>query len=362
MIRIWVVVVLFSTICVTKCNNVQRHIQVQGVQIGDPVTLYCVFSNQVYNQGNMFWFKQITGEIPQVVARMQKFQPRPELYKEFNNSHLNVERAEADGIYRLTIPKMEPTDEAIYYCASRTDYEVNLINGTFLVLKGKNHQRSDYKTVVERPMSDPFHPGDSVTLQCTVLSETCTGEHSVYWFRAGSGESHPGVIYTSGNRSDECEKSPETPSPTQSCVYSLSKNNLGPSDAGTYYCAVATCGEILLGNGIKLDMATDTKCNESEKAMVAVVVGLAVALVLCGIGIIFLACTRSKEQVCDNCKAVDACRGGRHDGLRGEQDQDGDTLNYAALNFSERKNKRGRKKRESPQESVYSDVRCSDWE
>uniref|UniRef100_A0A673VY34 Uncharacterized LOC115169414 n=1 Tax=Salmo trutta TaxID=8032 RepID=A0A673VY34_SALTR len=213
----------------------------------------------------MFWFKQITGEIPQVVARMQKFQPRPELYKEFNNSHLNVERAEADGIYRLTIPKMEPTDEAIYYCASRTDYEVNLINGTFLVLKGKNHQRSDYKTVVQRPMSDPFHPGDSVTLQCTVLSETCTGEHSVYWFRAGSGESHPGVIYTPGNRSDECEKNPETPSPTQSCVYSLSKNNLGPSDAGTYYCAVATCGEILLGNGIKLDMATDTKCNESGR-------------------------------------------------------------------------------------------------
>ncbi|XP_055780489.1 uncharacterized protein LOC129856805 [Salvelinus fontinalis] len=265
MIRIGVVVVLFSTIFVTKCNNVQRHIQVQGVQIGDPVTLYCVFSKQVYNEGNMFWFKQITGEIPQVVARMQKFQPRPELYKEFNNSHLNVERAEADGIYRLTIPKMEPMDEAIYYCASRTDYEVNLINGTFLVLKGKNHQRSDYKTVVQRPMSDPFHPGENVTLQCTVLSETCTGEHSVYWFRAGSGESHPGVIYTPGDRSDECEKSPETPSPTQSCVYSLSKNNLGPSDAGTYYCAVVTCGEILLGNGTKLDMATDTKCNESGR-------------------------------------------------------------------------------------------------
>uniref|UniRef100_A0A673W065 Ig-like domain-containing protein n=1 Tax=Salmo trutta TaxID=8032 RepID=A0A673W065_SALTR len=267
---------------------------IQGVQIGDPVTLYCVFSNQVYNEGNMFWFKQITGEIPEVVARMQKFQPRPELYKEFNNSHLNVERAEADGIYRLTIPKMEPTDEAIYYCASRTDYEVNLINGTFLVLKGN----------VKMLMPFIFCSGFlrlhmfsmclcAFNIHCTVLSETCTGEHSVYWFRAGSGESHPGVIYTPGNRSDECEKSPETPSPTQSCVYSLSKNNLGPSDAGTYYCAVATCGEILLGNGIKLDMATDTK---------PVVVGLAVALVLCGIGIIFLACTRSKEQVCDNCK------------------------------------------------------------
>ena len=44
------------------------------------------------------------------------------------------------------------------------------------------------------------------------------------------------------------------------------------------------------------------------------------------------------------------------------QDQDGVTLNYAALNFSERKTKRGRKKRETPQESVYSDVRCSDWD
>jgi hypothetical protein len=76
----------------------------------------------------------------------------------------------------------------------------------------------------------------------------------VYWFRAGSGESHPGVIYTPGNRSDDCEKSPESPSPTQTCVYSLSKNNLSLSDAGTYYCAVATCGEILFGNGTNLNI------------------------------------------------------------------------------------------------------------
>ena len=117
---------------------------------------------------------------------------------------------------------------------------------------GKNHQRSDYKTVLARPMSDPFHPGEKVTLQCTVLSETSTEEHSVYWFRVRSGESHPGVIYMHGNRTDEGEKSPETLSPTQSCVYSLSKNNLNLSAAGTYYCAVATCGEILFGNGTNL--------------------------------------------------------------------------------------------------------------
>ncbi|XP_021415340.2 uncharacterized protein LOC110487758 [Oncorhynchus mykiss] len=223
---------------------------------------------------------------------------------------------------------------------------------------GKNPQRSDYKTVVQRSVSDQFHPGENVTLQCTVLSEACTGEHSVYWFRIGSGESHPGVIYTPGNRRDECEKSPETPSPTQSCVYSLSKNNLSPPDAGTYYCAVAICGEILFGKGTELDLASNTEVNVSEMALVVVVVGLTVALVLCGIGIMFLVCTRPKEQICENCKAVGASQVGRQDRLRGEEDQDGDTLNYAALNFSEKKTKRGRKKRETPQESVYSDVRC----
>ncbi|KAJ8337701.1 hypothetical protein SKAU_G00366670 [Synaphobranchus kaupii] len=38
------------------------------------------------------------------------------------------------------------------------------------------------------------------------------------------------------------------------CVYNFPKRNLSLSDAGTYYCAVATCGEILFGNGTKLDI------------------------------------------------------------------------------------------------------------
>ncbi len=40
------------------------------------------------------------------------------------------------------------------------------------------------------------------------------------------------------------------------------------------------------------------------------------------------------------------------------QDGEGKEVNYAALNFSTRKEKRRKKKRESPQESVYSDVRA----
>uniref|UniRef100_A0A8C7VKT9 Immunoglobulin V-set domain-containing protein n=1 Tax=Oncorhynchus mykiss TaxID=8022 RepID=A0A8C7VKT9_ONCMY len=70
----------------------------------------------------------------------------------------------------------------------------------------------------------------------------------------GSGESFPGIIYTHGDRSDQCEKSSEAGSPTQRCVYKLPKRNLSLSDAGTYYCAVASCWEILFGNWTKLDV------------------------------------------------------------------------------------------------------------
>uniref|UniRef100_A0A3P9AKE7 Ig-like domain-containing protein n=1 Tax=Esox lucius TaxID=8010 RepID=A0A3P9AKE7_ESOLU len=108
-------------------------------------------------------------------------------------------------------------------------------------------------TVVQQPASESVHPGDSVTLNCTIKTETCEGEHSVYWFRHDSGESPPGIIYTNGDRSGQCMKSPESGSPTQSCVYNLPKRNLSLSDTGTYYCAVASCGEILFGNGTKLD-------------------------------------------------------------------------------------------------------------
>ncbi len=106
--------------------------------------------------------------------------------------------------------------------------------------------------VLQEPVSDRLHPGDSVTLQCSVISQICAGKYSVYWFRHSSGHSDPGIIYTHDNRSDQCMKRSENGSPTQSCVYSLSQTELTTSDAGIYYCAVATCGKIHLGNGTKL--------------------------------------------------------------------------------------------------------------
>ncbi|TNN73088.1 hypothetical protein EYF80_016758 [Liparis tanakae] len=70
----------------------------------------------------------------------------------------------------------------------------------------------------------------------------CPGEHRVHWFRSGSGETQPGFIHTHSDAPEE-----------RSCDFSLSKTIHDSSDTGTYYCAVATCGEILFGGGTKVD-------------------------------------------------------------------------------------------------------------
>uniref|UniRef100_A0AAY4DDT3 Ig-like domain-containing protein n=1 Tax=Denticeps clupeoides TaxID=299321 RepID=A0AAY4DDT3_9TELE len=106
---------------------------------------------------------------------------------------------------------------------------------------------------------DPASEGHNVTLNCTVVSGGCAGEHSVYWFRHGTPGSHPGIIYAHGDRSAGCEKNPEAGSSTQNCVYHLPKRSLSTTEAGTYYCAVAACGRIVFGNGTKLEISSNKK-------------------------------------------------------------------------------------------------------
>uniref|UniRef100_I3KV97 Ig-like domain-containing protein n=1 Tax=Oreochromis niloticus TaxID=8128 RepID=I3KV97_ORENI len=116
------------------------------------------------------------------------------------------------------------------------------------------HQGSSKYTVVQWPtVLNPLRSGNSVTLQCSVYSDSdqmCPRDCNVFWFRAGSDQLHPSIIYTDGNRHSESEIISDS---QERCLYRFSKN-VSSSDAGTYYCAVATCGEILFGNGTKLDI------------------------------------------------------------------------------------------------------------
>uniref|UniRef100_A0A3B4TDP6 Uncharacterized LOC111232580 n=1 Tax=Seriola dumerili TaxID=41447 RepID=A0A3B4TDP6_SERDU len=306
------------------------------VQPGEPATFSCVLPREDLNKRQVFWYKQSAGDTLKIIATQRK-SINPVYGPEFSASRLEVKQSK--NIVKLTILKTAHKDEGMYHCAV-IDWTENTWTGTYLSVKGNSQRTSNY-TVVQWPtVSDPVHPGDSVTLQCSVLFEsmnkTCAGDHSVYWFRAGSDKSHPNIIYTDGNKLDKCEKRSES---LKSCVYRFTKN-INSYDAGTYYCAVATCGEIIFGNGTKLWQ----KASSEVIALVISVVCLAISL----IGNIVFICCRTPRPVSEQFKG---------NLLFAAQTEDGLDLNYAALYFSGGKVTRGRKKKElKTKESVYSHV------
>ncbi|XP_045885950.1 uncharacterized protein LOC123957299 [Micropterus dolomieu] len=228
-----------------------------------------------------------------------------------------------------------------------------------VLTEGKTQKTSNYTVIHGPTVSDPVRPGDSVTLQCSVLSEseneTCPGDHSVYWFRAGSDHSHPDIIYTDGNGNNECDKRSDS---QRSCVYRFSKN-VSSSDDGTYYCAVATCGKILLGAGTKSQIERTE--NSEFIALVIAIVCLVISVIGNVVFICFI-CYRTPRAVCEQFKGVESATSqAKCENLSQPLNnitEGGDDLNYAALHLSGRKATRGRKKELKTDESVYSQVKC----
>ncbi|KAG8003854.1 Signal-regulatory protein beta-2 [Nibea albiflora] len=257
------------------------------VGVGDDVNLTCT-RQKSSGQGTLFWIRLVSLNFPEFLGGTYSFD-----YKGVNKTPMITKQE--PGTFLLQIHDAKFSDTGVYYCIKIDQLQMTFLNGTFLRIKGPE---PDITAVIQVPLSDPVRPGDSVTLQCSVLSDsenkTCPGEHSVYWFRAGSDESHPSLIYAHGNSGDECERSPQTHSP-QKCVYSFSKN-VSSSDAGTYYCAVVTCGEILFGNGTKLEIEAFIR---QDPVLFLVCAALALSLIVIG----FLVCAIKKKS-CDCCNTV----------------------------------------------------------
>ncbi|XP_071233936.1 uncharacterized protein [Salvelinus alpinus] len=321
--------------------------------LGDNVILQCFYPDR---NSYISWYKLTVGQKPQLVSTIYKYDGGAKFHSEFkDNRRFTVQSG--NGFYHLRISNTQPYDSATYVCGGMNVNVMEFKNVILLILKGSS------KTVVQQPVSESVQPGDSVNLNCTIHTETCAGEHSVYWFRHGSGESHPGIIYTHGDRSDQCEKSSEAGSPTQSCVYNLPKRNLSLSDAGTYYCAVALCGEILFGNGTKLDI--DHGCKEDQ---VLLVYCLGVALGLCVIIIIVLGCvlykmTKKTSLLCGEMRTQSS--GPAVPGSHNQDQEHDDTLtsgHYAALNVIHKKPKTRRQRSTMERDTVYSGVRCQNMD
>uniref|UniRef100_A0A3P8NGN9 Ig-like domain-containing protein n=1 Tax=Astatotilapia calliptera TaxID=8154 RepID=A0A3P8NGN9_ASTCA len=218
----------------------------KNVAVEENVTLNC-FRDRLWHSTNLFWIRLVSQSFPEIVGSTMSYDSPI-----IENIH-HITTKQEPGTFVLHINGAQLSDTAVYYCIKVRQRKMTFLKGTFLQVKGPD---PGITGVTQDSLSNPVHPGDPVTLQCSVLSNsenrTCTEDHSVYWYRTKPDESHPSLMYSQGNNSYDCERSPEAAS-QQKCVYSFSRN-VSSSDTGTYYCAVATCGEILFGNGTKLNI------------------------------------------------------------------------------------------------------------
>uniref|UniRef100_A0A3Q2EDK2 Ig-like domain-containing protein n=1 Tax=Cyprinodon variegatus TaxID=28743 RepID=A0A3Q2EDK2_CYPVA len=202
-------------------------------QLGKPVTLTCDLNMEFQSQDWLQWYKQTTGDTLKLISVLQK-NANPIYGAGF--SPLNFNSAYDNKMFNLTILRTAKEDKGMYHCVHMNRYK-SIWNGSYLSLE------------------DPSRPADSDTLQCSLLSQpeekTCSGEPRVFWLRTKLGKSVPDIIFTDGKTPENCEK----PSNAESrCSYNFSKK-VSASDLGTYYCAVATCGEILLGDGTRVEIS-----------------------------------------------------------------------------------------------------------
>uniref|UniRef100_A0A3Q3L7L6 Ig-like domain-containing protein n=1 Tax=Mastacembelus armatus TaxID=205130 RepID=A0A3Q3L7L6_9TELE len=270
----------------------------------DNVTLPCFYTSSAKYLG---WYKQVAGEQPQIISSFYKHFIQSNIFhKQFkDNKRFSVHAGE--GFYHLNISNVQHSDSAMYYCGQTHVAVTEFDNGTFLVLK----------------VTESVQPGGSVSLNCTVHTGISDTEHSVYWLKK---DSHLGIMYVHTHRGSRCVDSSESGSPVQSCMYSLSKENVKLSDAGTYYCAMASCGQILISTGTRLDVG-------GEQHFFNFSISFQLYLYT--------------DDFCTVCRADIT------------NNEESDTMQYVALDFKKKRGK-SRRRADTEKETIYSGVRVSD--
>ncbi|XP_029931545.1 uncharacterized protein LOC115376191 [Myripristis murdjan] len=312
-----------------------------SANVGDNVTLSCFYDGD--DAAKFFWYKQTLGQKPILMCTFYKFGKNAIFYDNFKNDPRFKLEIETTG-NQLKISDLQHSDSATYFCVGSYSNDFEFGDGVTLSVQGSG---LNIQAVVHQSESQTIQPGDSVTLNCTVHTGTCDGEHSVYWFRS-SGHSQPRAIYTHGVTDDQCKRKPMTH--TQACVYNLPMKSLDLSDAGTYYCAVLSCGEILFGNGTKIDI-------ENEVASPPVLVyflSAALAFTITLVVILASSVYKMHKRNCGHCtdsQARSSTASTQHVG-----GQDADNLHYAGLSVNKAHRPRRQRDNTDPV-CVYSSIK-----
>uniref|UniRef100_G3N6Q9 Ig-like domain-containing protein n=1 Tax=Gasterosteus aculeatus aculeatus TaxID=481459 RepID=G3N6Q9_GASAC len=135
-----------------------QQVSLTEAELGGNVTFQCPVSEEEKNV--LYWYKQPLGCTIQTVSTRtftkQTFSPQ------FNNSRFRVTQDS------LTIMNISKEDEATYFCFTGSQFSPRFGDTVFLAVKDGSLQKSFH---VEQSLeAESVLPGDSVTLQCSLVS------------------------------------------------------------------------------------------------------------------------------------------------------------------------------------------------
>lgn len=224
---------------VDKTSGITQDSGVITAEVGQSVTLKC------YCQQNtvtfLSWYQQSLGGKPLIISTWMKHSTEATISPAYERRFHVL--AEEEGTNHLVITDLRLSDSATYYCGILEFNEIEFGQGAFLHVKTS---LSNIHAVVHQPELETFRWGDSVNLSCTVYTEKCAGEQNLYWFRHSVAQ--PAIMY---HNVGKCMKD----SHMENCTLNLAIKSVSSSDAGMYYCALASCGEIVFGQGTRVKIA-----------------------------------------------------------------------------------------------------------
>ncbi|XP_028285546.1 uncharacterized protein LOC114451169 [Parambassis ranga] len=321
-----------AVLAVDKSSGIIQDTGVKTATVGDTVTLQCSCLDDDVTYFS--WYQQSLDSKPHTISTLLKHNTEADIYDEYKERFDVVVQTE-HGVNNLMITGISLSDSAMYYCGISVFNGIEFGQGVFLHVKSS---QSNIHTVVHQPVLEPLQQGDSMKLSCTVYAEPCAGERSLYWIRHGA--SQPAVLYPSEG---QCTS---LPNGRTNCSLNLTLNAVRSSDAGTYYCAVASCGEVVIGDG------TEVQLVGSSEMSPLLVYCLAVAMAVSTIVLLVLAFIlyKLKKSLCSACKGTAShleCPA-----ASGAPRSDADSLHYAALDL------RRSGERHTDGVCVYSTVKC----
>lgn len=208
--------------------------------VGQTVTLKC--SCQIDTITFFTWYRQSLGGKPLIISTRMRHNREASVNNEYKE---RFQVRSGEGINDLTISSLLPSDSAMYYCGILEFNAIEFGEGAFL------HVRTPFASipfVVNQPAVEQLRLGDSLNLSCSVHTEKCTGEHNLFWFKHGANK--PAIMYQNVG---QCMN--EIKSGTKNCTSYFPIKSVNSSDAGMYYCALVSCGQIVFGNGTRVKIA-----------------------------------------------------------------------------------------------------------